>query len=282
MPRPQKIRSIEGIPICEYFKPASIPYDMIEEIELNLEEFEAIRLKDIDGLEQKECAKKMNVSRQTFQRVIKNARNKLAEAIVYGKAIRIAGGNYQYTGKRCRRCGNPEIDPCKEINNSDCPRCRATHEKTNVPSTVQQELINITGKVVSLNISPGRGTDKQPTNTINLIAGWGAEGDGHAGDWDRQISIFPIEAMTLVPPDKKTEVEAGGYTENITIEGLPYEVLSIGRKLKIGKAVIEIKYVGKEEFKENGRPYIVSRQGRFGSVLVTGRATIGDTVVILE
>lgn len=282
MARPQKIRSIEGIPVCEYFKPAGIPYNMVEEIELNLEEFEAIRLKDIEGLEQEDCADRMSISRQTFQRIIGSARGKLAEAIVYGKAIRIAGGNYQYRGRKCSRCGKPGIDSSPGIRNDGCPSCKDTCEKTGGGNVMNSEFTCTTGKVISLNISPQRGTDKQPIKTVNLIAGWGVEGDGHAGDWDRQISILPIEAMALVPADKKAEVEAGGYTENITIEGLATACLSVGRKLKIGEAVIEIKYIGKDDFKENGRPYIVSRQGRFGSVLVSGRVTGGDAISILE
>ena len=138
------------------------------------------------------------------------------------------------------------------------------------------------GEVVSLNISEIRGVDKNRVFTVNAIKDWGIEGDAHSGDWDRQVSIFPIEALEKVPLDKKREVEMGGYTENITISGIPLESLNAGTILKIGEALIEIFYIGKDEYKENGRPYIVSREGRFGKVIESGKISIGDMVNILK
>jgi len=66
----------------------------LEEIILQVDEFEAARLKDLEGLEQEECAKKMSISQPTFHRLVVSARKKLADAIINGKAIRIEGGNY--------------------------------------------------------------------------------------------------------------------------------------------------------------------------------------------
>lgn len=66
----------------------------LEESILTVDEFEAIRLKDLLGLEQEECAKKMNISQPTFHRLISTARKKIADAIVNGKAIKIYGGNF--------------------------------------------------------------------------------------------------------------------------------------------------------------------------------------------
>ena len=83
------------MPEATYFKPAGIPLRVLEESRLSLEEVEAIRLKDLDGLEQEECAAKMNVSRQTFQRVLGAARRNIADALFHGKAIRIEGGNFE-------------------------------------------------------------------------------------------------------------------------------------------------------------------------------------------
>lgn len=68
----------------------------LNEIILNIDEFEAIRLKDLEQLDQKQAAKKMNISQPTFQRLITIARKKLADAIINGKAIRIEGGTYLY------------------------------------------------------------------------------------------------------------------------------------------------------------------------------------------
>lgn len=138
------------------------------------------------------------------------------------------------------------------------------------------------GKVVSLNISETRGIVKTRVSTVNAIKGRGIEGDAHAGDWDRQVSVFPVEALEKVPSEKKTEVETGGYTENITISGISLEDLSVGTVVKIGEALVEIFHVGKDEFKEHGRPYIVSREGRFGRVIESGKISIGDMVTIVR
>ena len=89
MPRPCKRRRIRGNPNSSYFKPAGIRLRELEEITITIEEFEAIRLKDFLGLEQEECAKQMEISQPTFHRLIINARKKLSEAIIKGKAIKI-------------------------------------------------------------------------------------------------------------------------------------------------------------------------------------------------
>lgn len=70
----------------------------LEEVSLSFEEIEAIRLKDIEGLEQEEAAGRMNVSRPTYQRILASAHNKIATAILSAKAIRIEGGNYKLSG----------------------------------------------------------------------------------------------------------------------------------------------------------------------------------------
>jgi len=96
MPRPIKCRRIGFIPGVNYFKPAGIPMRFLEGVSLSLEEVEAIRLKDIEDLDQEQCAVKMNISRPTFQRILESARKKIAEALLNGKAIKIEGGNYEF------------------------------------------------------------------------------------------------------------------------------------------------------------------------------------------
>ena len=98
-------RRVGFLPQVTYFKPAGVPLANIQEVRLSIEEAEAIRLKDIEGLEQDACAQKMNVSRSTFARILLLARQKIADALLNGKAIRIEGGNYELT-KRSFRCGN--------------------------------------------------------------------------------------------------------------------------------------------------------------------------------
>ncbi len=71
---------------------------------LSVEELEALRLKDLEGLDQEECATRMGISRPTFQRILYAARAKVAEALVSGKAIRIAGGDFEVPEKRAFQC----------------------------------------------------------------------------------------------------------------------------------------------------------------------------------
>jgi uncharacterized protein len=89
MPRPCKRRRIRGKPESTWFKPSGIRRINLEESILELEEFEAIRLKDYLKLDQIECAEKMEVSQPTFHRLISSARKKIADAIINGKAIKI-------------------------------------------------------------------------------------------------------------------------------------------------------------------------------------------------
>jgi len=77
-----------------FFKPAGVPLRALEEVQLSVEEFEAVRLKDLEGLEQEEGAEKMNISRPTFQRILASARQKVADALLNGKAMRIEGGSF--------------------------------------------------------------------------------------------------------------------------------------------------------------------------------------------
>jgi len=95
MPRPRMMRKIRFEPGVTYFKPAGVPMAQLEEVTLSFEELEALRLQNIDGLGQEDSAKKMCVSQPTFNRVIKEARKKVTEALVNGKAIKIEGGDYK-------------------------------------------------------------------------------------------------------------------------------------------------------------------------------------------
>jgi len=94
MARPTKWRRIENVPTIPYFIPSENGIENVPENILKIEELEAIRLKDLEGLEQEECAVKMEVSRPTFQRILIAAREKVADSLINGKAIRVEGGNF--------------------------------------------------------------------------------------------------------------------------------------------------------------------------------------------
>jgi len=95
MPRLPKCRRVAFLPQATYLKPAGIPLRLLGEVRLSIEEAEAIRLKDLEGLEQEPSAQRMNISRSTFQRVLASARRKIADALLNSKAIKIEGGNFE-------------------------------------------------------------------------------------------------------------------------------------------------------------------------------------------
>lgn len=104
MPRPRKPRFVHGDPMADIFKPRGIPARELEGVVLPVEGLEALRLSDLEKLDQETAAGRMNVSRQTFGRVLAEARETVAEALVMGKMIRIHGGSYTMPGVG-RRCG---------------------------------------------------------------------------------------------------------------------------------------------------------------------------------
>ncbi len=89
--RPQKPRIIEKAPKIVQFSPRGKP-GRPDEIELNLDQFEALRLADFEGLGQIEGAKRMGISRASFGRILRGSRKIVANALVNGKIIRITGG----------------------------------------------------------------------------------------------------------------------------------------------------------------------------------------------
>lgn len=89
MPRPRLSRRIQFNPDIIYFKPRGVPMKMLDEVELTTEEVEVLRLKNVENLNQIECAKKMNTSQSTLQRILTSAYNKISDAIINGKAIKI-------------------------------------------------------------------------------------------------------------------------------------------------------------------------------------------------
>jgi len=89
MARPLKPRRILFDPNVTYFKPRAVPLSMLEEVDLDIDELEALRLCDLKNLEQIEAAKKMKISQSTLQRILTSARKKVAEALIEGKAIKI-------------------------------------------------------------------------------------------------------------------------------------------------------------------------------------------------
>lgn len=131
MPRPRCCRRIEGAPPAKVFKPAGTPAALLGEVTLGLEEYEAIRLADHEGLYQEDAARRMGVSRQTFGRALAQARAKVAHALVQGLILRIEVGGAeaaQMPQRRdflCRACGHAWAEPFGTGRPRGCPACGA-------------------------------------------------------------------------------------------------------------------------------------------------------------
>jgi uncharacterized protein len=108
VPRPFSSRHIAGRPAAQVYKPAGVPVLELDAVVMTLDEFEAMRLADLDGLYQQQAAAEMKISRTTFSRVIDSAHRKMADAIVHGKALHIEGGPVQVVGRRCCRLHDEE------------------------------------------------------------------------------------------------------------------------------------------------------------------------------
>jgi predicted DNA-binding protein (UPF0251 family)/predicted Fe-Mo cluster-binding NifX family protein len=100
MPRPVRERRLGAAIPSRVIKPSGIPARDLEEIRLGFDEAEALRLADLEGLYQEAAARSMGVSRQTFGRIVENARRKVADAILNGKALRIDGGEFAIDERR--------------------------------------------------------------------------------------------------------------------------------------------------------------------------------------
>lgn len=127
--RPPRCRRVSSVPEATYFKPAGIPMRILEEVSLSIDEAEAIRLKDLEEMEQEEGADKMGISRPTFQRILASARQKVADALLNGKAIRIEGGNFELAMQRfrCAEAGHEWDLPSEALAAGPpvCPRCQS-------------------------------------------------------------------------------------------------------------------------------------------------------------
>jgi predicted DNA-binding protein (UPF0251 family) len=89
VPRPKKYRCVKCRPDSTYFKPRAIPLAGLEEVAVSMDEIEALRLADYEGLYHEDAAARMKISRQTFGRILNEARRKVAECLIKGKALRI-------------------------------------------------------------------------------------------------------------------------------------------------------------------------------------------------
>lgn len=126
MPRPQKHRKIKCSPAAYYFKPHAVPLANLEEVILERDELESLRLADYLAFSHEQAATQMIISRATFGRIVEKARRKVVDAIVNGKAIKIAGELSEQVKEKtlvkCGKCNSEMKSNCKK-NENYCKKC---------------------------------------------------------------------------------------------------------------------------------------------------------------
>ena len=139
--------------------------------------------------------------------------------------------------------------------------------------------------MVSVNISEKKGTVKKAVPEIRLRLRHGIEGDAHAGDWHRQISLLAEESadkMRALLPD----LQPGAFAENINTRGIDLKRLPVGTRLRLGETVVEVTQIGKQchsdcEIKKVTGTCVMPTEGIFAVVVREGRVRKGDPIEIL-
>ena len=138
------------------------------------------------------------------------------------------------------------------------------------------------GKVLGICVSEKRGTQKKEVNEAVLKENWGIEGDAHAGDWHRQVSLLSFEKIEAFR-ERGADVDFGAFGENLIVEGYDLRRLPVGTRFRIGEAVLELTQIGKEchshcEIYKKMGDSIMPREGVFTEVVKGGRIRKGDAV----
>ncbi len=148
-------------------------------------------------------------------------------------------------------------------------------------------MVTIKGRIKAISVSKTRGISKHNIPAAQAKAGFGIEGDAHAGNWHRQISLLAEESIEKIRA-KGTQVKSGDFAENITTEGIDLRNLVLGSRLRLGReAEVEITQLGKKchnrcaIFQQIGN-CIMPRDGAFAKVIKSGQIKVGDTIEVLN
>ncbi len=145
---------------------------------------------------------------------------------------------------------------------------------------------NVIGKIESLCISENKGERKHPVESVQLRAEHGIEGDGHAGDWHRQVSLLSAEDIETLRR-KLPDIKPGDFAENVIVSGINLLEFGIGTRFRLGDTVLSITQIGKEchtpckIYYQTG-DCIMPRLGLFARVETGGEVRPGDPVEALE
>jgi MOSC domain-containing protein YiiM len=143
------------------------------------------------------------------------------------------------------------------------------------------------GKVIAINISEKKGVPKKTIEQGMFRVDHGLEGDAHAGNWHRQVSLLGNESIEKMKAIGIEGLCTGKFAENITTEGIELWTLPIGTKIQIGETIQEVTQIGKEchtkcaIFHQVGN-CVMPTEGIFTKVLKDGIIKAGDEMIILE
>lgn len=131
-------------------------------------------------------------------------------------------------------------------------------------------------------ISENKGERKKPVESVELRENHGIIGDGHAGDWHRQLSLLAAESIEKMRT-MGLDVKAGDFAENITTSGIELVSLPIGSHLQIGATLLEITQIGKECHTRCAIYYqagdcVMPKEGVFAKVITSGTVRSGDEI----
>jgi len=140
--------------------------------------------------------------------------------------------------------------------------------------------------VVSINLSEKKTVRKTPGDAGTLVVGSGFDGDAHAGDWHRQVSLLAEESIAKMRA-KGLDVDAGDFAENITTRGIDLVSLPVGTRLSVGETVLEVTQIGKECHTKCAIYYqagdcVMPKEGIFAIVIEGGPVRTGDAVTVVE
>jgi len=141
------------------------------------------------------------------------------------------------------------------------------------------------GKVVAVNVSLEKGQRKTPVPSVKLAVEHGIEGDAHAGDWHRQVSLLAMESIDKMKA-MGLDVKEGDFAENITTLGVELVTLPIGTRMTIGETLLEVTQIGKEchtrcAIYHQAGDCVMPKEGIFARVLTGGTIKPGDAVEVL-
>ena len=140
------------------------------------------------------------------------------------------------------------------------------------------------GKIMAVNISEKKGTQKKNVHSARLMEEFGIEKDAHAGKWHRQVSLLSYEKIEEFKA-KGAPIEDGAFGENLVVQGFDFSALPVGTRFRCNDVVLEMTQIGKEchshcEIYKRVGDCIMPREGIFTRVLHGGVLTEGDEIVI--